>query len=304
MKIYRNFNIEKKFRHSAIAIGNFDGFHIGHQRVINRAKKISKMKRIKFGLITFEPLPVMFFNKNLKNYRLDNLDQKILSLKKYGVDFLIIKKFNKKFSNISASNFIEKILYNKLKCKLIFVSKNFKFGKNRIGNISLLRDKEKKFFYKTIIINPLRRKTKIISSSLIRNMISKGKINHVNYLLNRYWTIEGFVKRGEKKGRIIGFPTCNLCLKDYMIPQLGVYSAKIIIDKKTQRKGIVNIGYRPTFEKKKLILEAHIFGLKKNLYDKKIKIMLIKFIRHEKKFRNILELKKQIAKDIKIVKQI
>ncbi len=82
MKIYRNFNIEKKFRHSAIAIGNFDGFHIGHQRVINRAKKISKMKRIKFGLITFEPLPVMFFNKNLKNYRLDNLDQKILSLKK------------------------------------------------------------------------------------------------------------------------------------------------------------------------------------------------------------------------------
>ena len=135
-------------------------------------------------------------------------------------------------------------------------------------------------------------------------MISKGKINYVNRLLNRHWAIEGFVKRGERRGRIIGFPTCNLCLKDYIIPQLGVYSAKIIIDKKTQRKGIVNIGYRPTFDKKKLILEAHIFGLKKNLYDKKIKIMLIKFIRHEKKFRNILELKKQIAKDIKIVKQV
>ena len=139
---------------------------------------------------------------------------------------------------------------------------------------------------------------------MIRNMISKGKINHVNRLLNRHWTIEGFVKRGEKRGRVIGFPTCKLCLKDYIIPQLGVYSAKIIIGKKTQRKGIVNIGYRPTFDKKKLILEAHIFGLKKNLYDKKIKIMLIKFIRHEKKFRNILELKKQIAKDIKIVKQV
>ena len=236
MKIYRNFNIEKKFKHSAIAIGNFDGFHIGHQKVINRAKKKSKMKGMKFGLITFEPPPVMFFNKNLKNYRLDNLDQKILSLKKYGVDFLIIKKFNKGFSNISANNFIERILYNKLKCKLIFVSRSFKFGKNRIGNIGLLRDKEKKFFYKTIIINPLRRKTKIISSSLIRNMISKGRINHVKYLLNRYWTIEGFVKRGEKRGRIIGFPTCNLYLKNYIIPQLGVYSAKIVIDKKTQKK--------------------------------------------------------------------
>ena len=160
MKIYRNFNIEKQFKHSAIAIGNFDGFHMGHQRVINRAKKISKMKRIKFGLITFEPLPVMFFNKNLKNYRLNNLDQKILSLKKYGVDFLIIKKFNKKFSNISANNFIERILYNKLKCKLIFVSKNFKFGKNRIGNIGLLRDKEKKIFLQNNYNKSLKEKNK------------------------------------------------------------------------------------------------------------------------------------------------
>ena len=101
-------------------------------------------------------------------------------------------------------------------------------------------------------MNPLRRKTKIISSSLIRKMISKGKINHVNHLLNRHWTIEGFVKRGEKRGRIIGFPTCNLSLKDYVIPQLGVYSAKIIVGTKTQKKGIVNIGYRPTFEKKSL----------------------------------------------------
>ena len=118
-------------------------------------------------------------------------------------------------------------------------------------------------------------------------------------MLGRFWTIEGFVKRGEKRGRKIGFPTCNLDLKNYIVPKLGVYSAKIIVDNKIKKKGIVNIGYRPTFGKNKLLLEAHIFGLKKNLYDKRIKIMLITFIRREKKFKNIVQLKKQIKKDIK-----
>ena len=105
MKIYKNFNIEKKFQNSAIAIGNFDGFHLGHQKVINQGKKAAKKNNLKFGLLVFQPLPVMFFNKKLKNYRIDSLNQKILSSKKYGLDFLIIKKFDKKFSNISSENF-------------------------------------------------------------------------------------------------------------------------------------------------------------------------------------------------------
>ena len=118
-------------------------------------------------------------------------------------------------------------------------------------------------------------------------------------MLGRPWTIEGIVNRGDKRGRKIGFPTCNIDLRNYILPKIGVYSSKIIINKKVKNKGIVNIGYRPTFGKNKLVLEAHIFDLKKNLYDKKIKIMLIKFIRKEKKFKNIAQLKKQIKKDIK-----
>ena len=299
MKIYKNFNIEKKFKNSAIAIGNFDGFHLGHQRVIKKGKQIAKRKKLKFGLMVFQPLPVMFFNKKLKNYRIDSLQQKINSSKKYGIDFLIVKKFDKKFSNIKAENFIENILYRKLKTKLVFISKNFRFGKNRTGNINLLRKKEKLFKYKTNTIIPLNKKGLIISSTLIRKNITKGKIVNANKMLGRPWTIEGIVNRGDKRGRKIGFPTCNIDLRNYILPKIGVYSSKIIINKKVKNKGIVNIGYRPTFGKNKLVLEAHIFDLKKNLYDKKIKIMLIKFIRKEKKFKNIAQLKKQIKKDTK-----
>ena len=141
MKIYKNFNIQKKFQKSAIAIGNFDGFHLGHQRVIKIGKAIAKKNNLKFGLLVFQPLPVMFFNKKLKNYRLDSLNQKIASSKKLGIDFLIIKKFDKKFSKISSDKFIESILYKKLKTRFIFISQNFRFGKNRTGNVKLLNKK-------------------------------------------------------------------------------------------------------------------------------------------------------------------
>ena len=302
MKIYKNFNIGKRFQNSAIAIGNFDGFHLGHQRVIKKGNEIAKRNKLKFGLMVFQPLPVMFFNKKLKNYRIDSLLQKINSSKKHGIDFLIVKKFDKKFSNIRSEDFIEKIIYKKLKTKLIFISKNFRFGKNRTGDIRLLENKEKFFQYKTSTITPLNKKGYTISSTLIRKNIAKGKIDYANKLLGRFWTIEGVVKRGEKRGRKIGFPTCNLDLTNYIVPKLGVYSAKVIVGKKIKKKGIVNIGYRPTFGKKKLVLEAHIFGLKKNLYDKRIKVMLIKFIRKEKRFKNIIQLKEQIKKVIRNAK--
>ena len=299
MKIYRNFNINKRFQNSAIAIGNFDGFHIGHQRVIKKGKQIAKRNNLKFGLMVFQPLPVMFFNKKLKNFRIDSLKQKIESSKKLGIDFLIIRKFDRNFSKTSAEKFIHLILHKKLKAKLIFISRNFRFGKNRAGDIHLLKKKESLMNYKTQTILPFKRKNKIISSTLIRKNIKKGKINFVNKMLGRAWAIEGMVKRGEKRGRKIGFPTCNLDLGNYMAPKSGVYSSVIIINKKIKKKGIVNIGYKPTFGKNKLLLEAHIFGLKKNLYDKSIKVMLTKFIRKEKKFKNIIQLKKQIKKDIR-----
>jgi cytidyltransferase-related domain len=191
MKIFTNFNIKNKFKNSAIAIGNFDGFHLGHKKVIKKGKQIAKKNKLKFGLMVFQPLPVMFFNKKLKNFRIDSLQQKINSSKKLGIDFLIIKKFDKKFSNTKADDFIKKILYRKLKIKLVFISKNFKFGKNRTGDINMLKKNEENFKYKTNTIVPLNKKGSIISSTLIRKNIAKGKISYVNKMLGRFWTIEG-----------------------------------------------------------------------------------------------------------------
>tara|TARA_Y100001970_G_C14213051_1_gene848023 strand:+ start:239 stop:1147 length:909 start_codon:yes stop_codon:yes gene_type:complete len=301
MITYKKNKINKRFKRSVVAIGNFDGLHLGHKKVLNQARKKAKETKCKFGVVTFEPLPVMFFNKKIKNHRINNIKQKTDQLKKLKVDFLNIIKFNRKFSNLSPDKFIENILYKNLNCKFIFVSKNFKFGKKRKGDIHKLKEKEKVFSYKTIITKPLKKTNKILSSTFIRSEISKGKVNVAKKLLGREWSVEGKVIKGEQRGRKIGFPTCNLKLNDYILPKLGVYSVSVLINK-SKKKGIANIGYRPTFRGKSLILEVNIFGLNKNLYKKTIVVNFIKFIRSEKKFKNIRELKIQIKKDIKKTK--
>ena len=297
MIIYRNLNIKKQHKNSIVAIGNFDGLHVGHQKVLKEAREKAKSKKLKFGLITFEPVPTMYFNKNIKNHRINLLNQKIFFLKKIKLDFLIIINFNKAFSNLSAEGFVEKILFKKLKSKYIFVSINFKFGKKRLGDIQTLKNYEKKYSFKTIVTVPYKKKEKIVSSSLIRKMISKGQVSQVEKLLGRPWCVEGEVIKGMQRGRTIGFPTCNIRLNSYILPKLGVYSVEVLINN-LKKRGIANIGYRPTFNGKSLLLEVNIFGIKKNLYKKILKISFIKFIRAEKKFKNINQLKAQIKKDI------
>ena len=297
MIIYKNLNLKVNFKKSVVAIGNFDGLHLGHQKVLQQARKKAKKEKLRVGVMTFEPVPVMFFNKKIKNHRINNLDQKIKSLKKLKIDFCIIIKFNKNFSNMSSDNFIKKIIHKKLNCKFLIISKNFRFGKNREGDILKLKKNENKFSYKTIIANPLKKNNKILSSSIIRKNISKGKIETANRLLGREWSIVGKVEKGYQRGRKIGFPTCNIKLNNYIIPKLGVYAVKIQVNN-LSKKGIANVGYRPTFSGNSLVLEVNIFGIKANLYNKKIKVNFIKFIRPEKKFKNVDQLKVQIKKDI------
>ena len=301
MKIFKNTSISNNYKNSVIAIGNFDGVHIGHKKVLNAAYKKAKKMKKKFGLLTFEPVPVMFFNKKILNHRLDIISQKISNLKKEKLDFVIIQKFNKKFSKLNYKDFIYKILFKKIKCKFLYVSKNFKFGNKREGDVSKLKKFEKIFYYKTIITPPLKKKKKTISSTIIRKLLKSGKIKKANYLLNRKWEIIGKVIKGSQRGRKIGFPTCNILLKKYIIPKFGVYAVNVKINN-ISKKGIANIGYRPTFNGKKLLLEVNIFGIKKNLYNKNINVVFNKFIRPEKKFNNIIELKDQIRKDIKQAK--
>ena len=302
MKIYNNANLHRKHLNSVIAIGNFDGLHIGHQKVIKEAKLKANKFKLPFGVITFEPVPVMFFNKKKKNHRINSLEQKKIQFKKLKLDFLAIIKFNKKFSSLTAEQFISKIIHKKTQCRYLYVSKNFKFGFKRRGNVKTLKKFEKEFNYKNIITSPYKKNKKTVSSTFIRKKIRAGKIKEINKLLNRNWCIEGKVIKGKKRGRKIGFPTCNMSLGNYVIPKLGVYAVKVNFGN-LNKDGIANIGYRPTFKGQSLLLETNIFGINKNLYNKVISVSFKKFIRPEKKFRNFEYLKKQIKLDIKQAKK-
>ena len=302
MRIYNNTNLNYKHHNGVIAIGNFDGLHVGHQKVINEARQKAKKFKLPLGVITFEPMPVMFFSKKTKDHRINSLEQKKMQLKKLKLDFLVIIKFNKKFSSLKAEKFVKKIIYKKMKCRYLYVSRNFKFGHKRQGDIKTLKKFEKEFNYKNIITNPYKKNKKIISSTYIRKKIRSGKIKEINKLLKRDWCIEGKVIKGKKRGRKIGFPTCNMTLGNYVIPKLGVYAVKVNFGN-LNKNGIANIGYRPTFKGQSLLLETNIFGINKNLYNKVLNVSFKKFIRQEKKFKNFEYLKKQIKLDIKQAKK-
>ena len=215
---------------------------------------------------------------------------------------LIIINFNKNFSFLSAEEFIKKIIHKKTGCRFLYVSKNFRFGFKRKGNIKTLKKYEKQYNFKNVIVMPFKTKRKIISSTFIRKKIRAGKIEIANKLLNRNWSVEGRVIKGKKRGRKIGFPTCNMSLNEYVIPKLGVYAVRVF-GANFNKNGIANIGYRPTFNGQSLLLETNIFGINKNLYNKVINVSFKKFIRPEKRFKNFKYLQKQIKLDIKQAKK-
>ena len=304
MKLYKNFNIAKNHKESIILIGNFDGIHIGHQKLFKIANSYKKKFKLNIGVVTFEPMPKMYFNKEIKNFRLSSINQKNKILDSLGVDFVITKKFDKNFSKIKSKLFIKEILSKKLEAKYIFVSNNFRFGNKREGDVKQLVKNEKNYNYKIIKPQPLILSKKIISSTYIRSLLEKGDLNKANKALTRNWSIEGIVQKGRQQGKKIGFPTCNIDIKDYVIAMTGVYAVKVYKkNSKKPLKAIANLGYRPTFNQKKILLEVHIFNFSGNLYNKYLTVKFIKFIRKEKKFNNVDQLRKQIQSDLRIAKK-
>jgi riboflavin kinase / FMN adenylyltransferase len=305
IKIYNNLNLKKVHKGSIILIGNFDGIHLGHQKLFALANKYKKKFNLNIGVLTFEPMPKMFFNKKIKNFRISNLNQKINLLNNMGVNFIINQKFDNKFSKTKSSDFIKKIIFKKLNAKFIFVSNNFKFGNKREGDVSQLINYESLYGYKTIKPEPLKIKNKVISSSLIRNFLEKGFLNKANKILKRNWCIDGKVEKGRQAGRKIGFPTCNIDIKDYVVAKPGVYAVRVYKkNSKLPIKGIANLGYRPTFNQKKILLEVHLFNFYGNLYNNYLSVEFLRFIRKEKKFKNTNQLRKQIENDLLIAKSI
>ena len=304
VKLYRNFDIKRNDKGSIILIGNFDGVHLGHQKLFKQAQFYKKKYNLKIGVVNFNQMPKMFFNQSLKNFRLSSISQKINLLNNQSVDFIITKKFDRRFSKIKSDNFIENILSKKLGVKYIFVSNNFRFGNKREGDVKFLVQHQEKYNYQVIKPKPLLIEKKIVSSSLIRSFLEKGFLERANKLLSRKWSIDGMVQKGRQVGKKIGFPTCNIDIKDYVLAKPGVYAVRVLRKNNLNiLKGIANLGYRPTFNQKKILLEVHLFNFSGNLYNKQLSVEFLKFIRKEKKFKNINKLKSQIKLDLKIAKR-
>ena len=298
MIIFRNKYNLKVTKNSILVIGNFDGLHKGHVSILNEAARFAKNNKRKIGLLTFDPNPKEFFSKE-KNFKIISLNEKQKILSAMKIDYLIILKFNKSLRNMTAENFIEKILKEKIRPSKIVVGKEFKFGKNRAGNPNLL----KKYFYTRIALQK-KISGKKISSSEIRKLISSGKVSQVKKLLGRFWSVNGKVNSGDKIGRTLGYRTANVFLNDCILPLRGVYVTRLYLNQKIYN-GISNYGVAPTFGTKKTdVLETHLFSPIKNLYKKNITIEFLKFLRKEKKFKSKKNLLDQIKKDITGAKKV
>ncbi len=307
MRVFRTFKIPEEFKDSTIAIGNFDGVHQGHQAVINKAKKNSEIKKTKFGVLTFEPHPKCYFNKQYDYFRLTPFREKFEIFKSAKIDFLINIKFNHEFLNKSAITFIEIDLVKNLRVDTVVTGFDFVFGNKKMGNVKYIDEyvnKTKAFEF--IVVPEVRNSDNIeISSSNVREFLKKGDLDKANDLLTRKWSITGNIQKGEKKARQIGFRTANIKTNKFCKIRRGVYSVILEIPKKFGKKklfGIANFGIKPTFNKKNPLLEVHIFNFENDIYNERIKVTFHRFIRGEKKFESVEKLKDQIIKDINQVK--
>lgn len=302
-------NHEKNNLGICLAIGNFDGIHLGHQQIINNLYSTAKRNKLASAIMTFEPHPAGFFDSNkINNYYLTTLKQKINIIKNLGIDYLIIVNFNKNFSEITAEDFIKKILQDKLNVKNLIIGYDFTFGKNRQGNFKTLENNN----FQLQEINPfkiVKNNLEITcSSSLARSALKSGDIILANQILGRNFSVQGSVIRGQNLANKIGFPTANVRTNIKQIhPKFGVYQSLVTINNSNQKlPAITNFGIKPTVTNNinKPLYETHILNFTDDIYDKKIKIELVNFIRDEQKFNDITELTYQIKKDIMKVRNI
>lgn len=306
MKIIRGIhNLKSTNVNSVITIGNFDGIHLGHQKLFSHAFKIGKKYNIPTIIILFEPQPLEFLNKKNPPVRITGFREKIKRIISYNIDIVLCIRFNNTFQSITAKDFIINILINKLNMKFIIIGNDFKFGFQRTGDIDFLEKLKKKYFFHIIKIKPLYKNDIKISSTNIRQALSKNNIKLASQLLGRPFSVYGRVVHGNSIGKTIGYPTANIYLNKYFLLRNGVYAVKIHYFSNKVVLGICNIGIKPSFPnpQKTKILEVYLFDTKINLYGKYIEIIIYKKIRNELFFHSKKELKNQIHQDVSTVKK-
>ena len=301
-------NLKRPFRNPVVTLGNFDGVHLGHQRIFKRVKEEASKIRGQGVVITFEPHPLKVLAPERFSPLLTPFRKKMTLIEKSGIEIVLCIEFSLTFSEISPSQFIKSILVQKVKAKKVIIGYNYRFGKGQEGDAQTLKEAGKVFDFEVEIVEPLRVGQTIVSSSKIRTLIQRGEVEEASKLLGRDYPIIGKVVEGEKRGQTLGFPTANLEISDELYPKTGVYAVEVIWHQQ-RFNGLANIGSNPTFptqtgrSEEPFSLEVHILNFNRQIYGKEIEVRFKKRIRDEVRFESPLLLIEQIKKDIQLAQE-
>ncbi|HTW54459.1 MAG TPA: bifunctional riboflavin kinase/FAD synthetase [Stellaceae bacterium] len=311
LRIIRHPNSSAPYRRgAALAMGNFDGLHKGHAALIAHTATLARGNGAPIAVLTFEPHPRNVFAPGCEPFRLTPFRVKERELARLGVDFLFIQHFDAEFAKQSAEAFIDEVIVGAIGASHVVVGHDCTFGNKRRGTPDLLRERGAGAGFGVTVVDPVRGEGAVYSSTHIRELLKAGKPREAAAQLGRFWEIDGRVALGDQRGRTIGFPTANLGLGEYLRPALGVYAVRVSgdgsddpLDGKTI-DGVANLGLRPTVGGLVPRLEAHLFDIDRDLYGRHLRVALVEFIRPEKKFADLDELKNQIAADAQTAREI
>jgi riboflavin kinase/FMN adenylyltransferase len=288
-----------------LTIGNFDGLHLGHQAVIKKLAKRGQSLNLPVVAMIFEPQPLEYFLRENAPSRLMRLREKVIQFGQLPVDQLLILRFNRQLANYDAEQFIDDVLVSKLNVKHLVIGDDFHFGKARRGNFAMLKEKGEHYGFTVEDTGSFQLSGLRVSSTLIRDALSEGNLDLAKAMLGRNYAICGRVVHGEKRGRLIGYPTANLKLFRKNTPISGVFAVTMTGIDRREIPGIANVGVRPTLDgPATVILETHLFDFNKDIYGKYVEIHFQQKIRDEMRFESMDRLKAQIAKDITETKKI
>jgi len=279
--------IPDRLKGSILALGNFDGFHLGHQAVVSRAVARAFHERRPVIVATFDPHPVRFFKPDVPPFRLTSLDQREALFSHAGADAMLVFEFNERLRSTSAEDFVNELVAKRIGAAGVVTGDDFGFGKGRTGNVEVLRQLAAGRGIAAEAVAPVVLDGVRVSSGRVREALIAGDIATATHLLTRDFTIEGAVEAGDARGRKLGYPTANLTLGDYQRPKYGIYAVRVTLEDGSERAGVASLGVRPTFDPPQELLEAHLFGFDGDLYGRKIEVALHAFIREERKFDSV-----------------
>lgn len=304
MKLIRDL-IQKKtnWQGCILTIGNFDGVHLGHAEILTTLKNKAHARNLPSVVMIFEPQPLEFFSPHSAPARLTSLREKYHLIKQFGIDYLYVVRFEQRFADLDPEQWIQSYLINQLQVKTLFIGDDFKFGRERKGDFALLQSKKNHFEIETL--PTVCSQNKRISSTWIRSCLAQGQLQEAKSLLGRDYSIQGNVIYGNQLARQFGFPTANINMDRKNPPLQGVYFVKVFHLETAQFYfGVANIGFRPTINGKKAVLETHLFDFDQMIYGEHLEVIFLEKLRKEQKFNSLDELKQAIAQDICKAKQI